>query len=235
MNPMKDLRNLLSPTLNPSASFPLTKEQVIGAYQCFLGREPENDDVIVNKLRCNSLTSLIQEFIGSSEFLLKYPDFSFGDLEGRPKEIDLDIAKVMFCIKQDIVRNAKQEPSLEAIGSQLCTASQWLSPKYKYWCEQFNEVPRLHRKQWEFVYVLEALEASGVLSPGKRGVGFGCGKEPLPAVMASRGCDVLTTDLDIDSATEQGWVSSGEHSGKLDDLYWPGICSKESSKNNLNI
>ena len=51
MNPMKDLRNLLSPTLNPSASFPLTKEQVIGAYQCFLGREPENDDVIVNKLR----------------------------------------------------------------------------------------------------------------------------------------------------------------------------------------
>lgn len=225
MNPIKALQGLVSP--NKNDELPLTREQVIGAYKLFLGREPESEDVITNKLKSKNLKELVQEFVGSSEFLSKNTGLSIDALEGRAKEIDLDIARVMFHIKQEIVRDANLEPSLEAISSQLCTATQFSSPIYKQWCDQFHEAPRLHRKQWEFVYVLEALNATGVLSPGKRGIGFGCGKEPLPAVMASRGCDVLATDLDVDSAIEQGWSASNQHSGKLDDLYWPGICSKE--------
>ncbi len=227
MNPLEDLQNLVLPIKESGDHSPLTKEQVVGAYKLFLEREPENDEVILDKLKCNGLISLIQEFISSREFLLKYPKFSLGSLDGQAKKIDLDIAHVLLHIKENIIRDAKKEPSLEAITTQLCTASQFFSPKYKYWCNQFNEKPKLHRKQWEFVYILEALEASGVLSPGKRGLGFGCGKEPLPAVMASRGCDILATDLDTSSANKQGWIRSNEHSENLDDLYWPGICSKE--------
>lgn len=206
---------------------PLSREQVIGAYKLFLGRDPQNDFEIQSKLKCASLKALVQEFVSSSEFITRGAEFSVADVDASSKEIDFGIAQRMFQIRQEIVRSSSLEPSLEQISSQLCTASQFYSPIYRRWCENFHEVPRLHRKQWEFVYILEALNSTGVLSPGKRGIGFGCGKEPLPAVMANRRCDVIATDLDVDSAIEQGWTASNEHSGKLDDLYWPGICSKE--------
>ena len=72
-------------------------------------------------------------------------------------EFDLDKARVLLNITEEIVRSAAAEPTLEMIGSQLCTASQFLSPTYQKWCDSICERPRLHRKQWEFVYVLQAL------------------------------------------------------------------------------
>ncbi len=206
----------------------ITRSQVIGAYLLFLNREPENEEVITQKLNSKNLSSLIEEFIQCGEFESKNPSFSLNSANvGENSPFDLEAAKILLDIKQDIVQDTSREPSLEKIGSQLCTASQFKSPIYIDWCNRFGEKPKLHRKQWEFVYVLQALEAKGLLSVGKRGLGFGCGKEPLPAVMADCGCEVLSTDLDFSSALEKGWVASNEHSAKIEDLYWPGICSKE--------
>jgi hypothetical protein len=48
-------------------------------------------------------------------------------------------------------------PSLREISSQLCTALQHREPEYQRWCREMRSPSRLARKQWEFVFVLQAL------------------------------------------------------------------------------
>ncbi|HET8924180.1 MAG TPA: class I SAM-dependent methyltransferase [Candidatus Acidoferrum sp.] len=78
----------------------------------------------------------------------------------------------------------------------------------------------LHRKEWELVFICQALDERGLLERGKKGIGFAVGREPLPAIFASRGCDILATDNSSDSngAWSDQWAS-----GKSD-LSQPEIC-----------
>jgi len=117
-----------------------------------------------------------------------------------------------------------QEPVLHQAISQLCTQAQCESPQYAYWCEQIRETPRLHRKQWEYCYILQVLEQSGMLAAGRSGMGFGVGREPLTAVMAARGCTILASDMDAQASTAQGWVGTNQHAGALEQLNERGIC-----------
>lgn len=121
--------------------------------------------------------------------------------------------------------NGSPEPSLRAISSQLCTASQCVEDRYRRWCREMKSPARLARKQWEFVYTLEALAQSGMLAAGKRGLGFGCGGEPLSAVMAKHGCTITATDLQTAEAAEKGWVATNEHASTLEGLNSYGICA----------
>lgn len=79
--------------------------------------------------------------------------------------------------------------------------------------------PKFSRKQWEFVYILQVLRMNGLLQPGKKGLGFGCGREPLPGVFAQHGCQVTATDLGAESAREKGWVHTMQHAASLAQLY----------------
>ena len=111
------------------------------------------------------------------------------------------------------------EPDLMKPVSQLCTSNQMLSPIYDYWCDVIKSPARFSRKQWEFVYIMQALDQAGMLINGKRGLGFGCGREPLAGLFASKGCEILATDLDTYKAHEKGWVDTLQHAANLDDLY----------------
>jgi len=111
------------------------------------------------------------------------------------------------------------EPTLADPVIQLCTAEQMTGPLYDAWCRKMHSPPRFSRKQWEFVYILEVLSRAGCLAPGKRGLGFGCGREPLVGLFASQGCDILATDLDAAQANEKGWVDTGQHAGNQDLLF----------------
>ncbi|HEY2967231.1 MAG TPA: FkbM family methyltransferase [Casimicrobiaceae bacterium] len=118
-------------------------------------------------------------------------------------------------------------PTLQSPTSQLCTESQLREPVYLTWCDAMREAPTLHRKQWEFVYILQALASRGMLEPGRRGLGFGCGREPLAAVMANRGCEIVATDLDATAAAGLGWIETDQHSSALEELNVRGICDPE--------
>lgn len=111
------------------------------------------------------------------------------------------------------------EPSLEDPVSQLCTSSQIMSETYKRWCNLMRTPPKFSRKQWEFVYILQVLRTNGLLQPGKKGLGFGCGREPLPGVFAKHGCQVTATDLGAESARQKGWVHTMQHAASLAQLY----------------
>jgi hypothetical protein len=52
-----------------------------------------------------------------------------------------------------------------------------------------------NREDWEFAFIFEALNERGLLREGKTGLGFACGKEPLPSIFASCGCRIVATDL----------------------------------------
>ena len=116
------------------------------------------------------------------------------------------------------------EPTLADPVVQLCTEAQFREPDYARWCEAIAEAPRLHRKQWEFVYILQVLERHGMLAPGRRGLGFGCGREPLAAAMAARGCTIVATDLDPNARASREWIKTGQHAAALDDLNDRGLC-----------
>lgn len=120
----------------------------------------------------------------------------------------------------------KGEPTLAAPVSQACTAAQFAEPHYAHWCAAIGEPVRTHRKQWEFCYILQALETRGMLAPGKRGLGFGVGREPLVAVMASRGVEVTATDLGLADSHAHYWSESGQHASGLATLNDRGICDQ---------
>lgn len=113
-------------------------------------------------------------------------------------------------------------------NSSVCKAQDFSQEWYRYWCGKLGESPRFHRKQWEYVYILQALAERDCLQPGKRGLGFAVGTEPLPSVMASLGCDVLATDIHPEQGILQGWDRANQLCSGLDSLYKCDICDRET-------
>lgn len=125
-------------------------------------------------------------------------------------------------------------PTLRDPRSQGCTQAQMDEPAYHYWCAAIGEVPRYHRKQWEFCYILQALARTGKLAPDMRGLGFGVGEEPLAALMAQRGVRVLATDLDHDAAAVLGWVATDQHAASKAALNARALCPPEAFEHRVD-
>lgn len=129
-------------------------------------------------------------------------------------------SRVAYPISDRVLSFGKfPKPTIETPTSQLCTSNQFLTKTYRDWCDELDSPARYARKQWEFVYILQALKVSGALTAGKLGLGFGCGREPLPGLFAKSGCTVLATDLAQDEAKDKGWVDTSQHSSTMDELY----------------
>ncbi|MDU5144064.1 MAG: class I SAM-dependent methyltransferase [Paenibacillus dendritiformis] len=115
--------------------------------------------------------------------------------------------------------------------SQLCKEQDFHTKWFKNACLKLRHTPKYHRKLWEYCYIYQGLLERGVLSPNKKGLGFGVGKEPLVSLFASHGCQITATDLDLERAKKQGWVDSNQHSNALSDLNQLGICDPEQFAN----
>lgn len=103
------------------------------------------------------------------------------------------------------------------LASGLCRQEQLTSPAFRHWLRQFgHSTTRMHRKLWELAYVTQALHERGCLQPGKRGLGFAVGEEPLPPYYAERGVDVLATDLDATDERATVWRQTGQHLSNVD-------------------
>ncbi|MCL1925835.1 MAG: methyltransferase domain-containing protein [Syntrophorhabdaceae bacterium] len=67
-----------------------------------------------------------------------------------------------------------------------------------------------------------------MLKQGKRGLGFACGKEPLPALFAGMGCEILATDLDVNDIRSTKWAETDQNTmNAVENLNEQGICSPE--------
>jgi hypothetical protein len=113
------------------------------------------------------------------------------------------------------------------LKSQICKQQDFDTSWFRQACEKLKEPFRYHRKLWEFCYIYQGLLERGVLQPGKRGLGFGVGTEPLIPLFASHGSMITATDLDYESALTQGWVQTGQHFSSIDKVNERGICDAE--------
>ncbi|MGN8118836.1 hypothetical protein [Labrys sp. 22185] len=116
-------------------------------------------------------------------------------------------------------------PRSIGLTSALCHQRHFLLDQYRFWVKALKDKPRFLRKQWEYVYIAQVLYERGMLSPGKRGLGFGVGQEPLPSLFASFGAEVVATDQSLQSALDAGWVSTHQHIVDTSVLNERGICT----------
>jgi len=115
-------------------------------------------------------------------------------------------------------------------STQADIESDWVA----YWASQLGVPVIYHRKLWEHCYVLQALYDHGALRAGARGVGFGCGTEPLASFFAARGAEVLITDLEPDRQEAQGWRNTNEHATSLDAAFHAHLVSREVFDRNVS-
>jgi hypothetical protein len=114
------------------------------------------------------------------------------------------------------------------LRSQLCSAESLRSPALRAWADRLRPLwaadgdqreVMLHRKMWEWLIIAEALRERGMLAAGRRGLGFGVGLEPLVALFAADGCEVVATDQPPPAAT-------GEIKGKAKREERPGALNR---------
>jgi hypothetical protein len=98
--------------------------------------------------------------------------------------------------------------------SGLCHQAQHESPTFRQRVAELVEPWKLHRKQWEFAFILQALGERNLLEPGRRGLGLGVGIEPLPARFAGLGVEVIASDLN------GGWFATNKSK-----LARPALCN----------
>lgn len=129
---------------------------------------------------------------------------------------------------EGVYQLVRSQPTLAIPVSQACTVAQFDEPAYRRWLDALKRGMHRHRKQWEFVYILQALDYYGALREGARGLGFGVGEEPLPALMASLGCAITATDLPPEDSRVSDWSGTGQHSASLDGVRRPELISDEA-------
>jgi len=126
--------------------------------------------------------------------------------------------------------NEYSTPTLKTPVSQLCTYSQFQEPEYYKACEYLKVSPRLHRKQWENVFILNCLEYAGMLKSGKKGLGFGVGRERLSSFLASKKCKITATDLPQTDDRKKNWEKTNQHCSDLNDLHHDNLVSIDELK-----
>ncbi len=119
-------------------------------------------------------------------------------------------------------------PGNVGLTSKACVQADIEADWFSYWSHRLKVTPIYHRKLWEFCYILQALDEAGVLGPGRSGLGFGCGEEPLPSLFAAMGATVLATDAPGDATANLGWTGTGQYSASIEALHKPEICDRET-------
>ncbi|HVG42167.1 MAG TPA: hypothetical protein VM888_11205 [Chitinophagaceae bacterium] len=111
--------------------------------------------------------------------------------------------------------------------SELCKAKDLQTEWYSRWCTELKEEHHIHRKQWEYIFILQSLWERGCIGKGKRGLGFAVGTEPLPSLFASYGCEIVATDIHPEKGTELGWTDANQLCFGVESLNTRGLCPQE--------
>jgi 2-polyprenyl-3-methyl-5-hydroxy-6-metoxy-1,4-benzoquinol methylase len=130
------------------------------------------------------------------------------------------------------------------LKSCLCTQAQIESASFQLWSEKLRPAWDTlrsglkilhHRKLWEWCYIAQALWERGLMRPGRRGLGFGVGREPLAALFASHGCEIVATDLPEAKARKDGWLATHQHAGRIEALNEHGLCPPDAFRRRVRF
>jgi SAM-dependent methyltransferase len=124
-------------------------------------------------------------------------------------------------------------PTAIKSGSRMCRQGDFSTDGFRYWMSRMSQPPNMNRKLWEWFFIADALFQRGQLEPGRRGIGFGVGLEPLTPLFASHGCHITATDMAEHDASSAGWT--GQHAAGLDALNALGICEAGIFQQNVSF
>ena len=130
------------------------------------------------------------------------------------------------------------DPSVQTqqfLKSCVCMQRQLESETFRAWILRMGEELRVHRKQWEWAYIAQALHERGLLQPGSRGLAFATGREPLPSLFASYGCEIVASDWSEEAALEAGWVTTNQHASDLEVLNERGLCPPDTFRQRVSF
>ena len=109
--------------------------------------------------------------------------------------------------------------------SSICNQKQLESKEFQNWAVRLGEAHmHMHRKVWEWCFIVEALRERNLLSDGFSGLGFAVGEEPLTSLFCGMGCEIRATDLFLADAQASGWVATGQHAADFAKLNQQNLC-----------
>jgi hypothetical protein len=125
----------------------------------------------------------------------------------------------------DVYRSADlDEPFLPY---STCTASDFMHPEFPNVCQALGAEEAYHRKLWEWVYIYHKLRTWAEVRPGKRGLVFAVGCEPLPAAFAVLGASITATDAPREIGEQSGWRTGNQFSDEFAALNRAGLISED--------
>lgn len=214
-------RGALGQRGSPVDGMPVTEEAVVWALRLLIGRDPAYPGEVALHQANRTLGELRAAFISTPEFTALVRD--------------VNAQQPRFAIPPFLLRRPSNpaipwqsgQPTLHDPVSQLCTALQFNHPEFDRILRQMRLVPTQHRKLWEHVYIVSILHREGLLTPGRRAIVFGCGRERIPAYLAHHGVEVLATDAPAEKTASQGWASTGQYAARAADLFVPDLIERE--------
>ncbi|MCQ4161952.1 class I SAM-dependent methyltransferase [Roseomonas sp. GC11] len=200
----------------------LTAEAVSTMLRMLLGRGPRSAEELA-ELRHHPDTAALRNT------LLRGPEFTRLYRAATKQSAGYAMPLFMLAPPEDPkVPWCFQDPSLAEPVSQLCTAAQMQEPAHQQWSRFTRSPPRPHRKQWEFSWILAALNRAEMLRPGLSGLGFGVGRERLPSALANLGHRIVASDAPPELAAVQGWATTKQYSDSLEQLFKPELIDAAS-------
>lgn len=204
----------------------------------------END--FVHRLDgCSSLTptDTCAHYEGSSsEQTGELVDLNIGSSGDRPalveqeKTVKKEVLSACYTTESDSIPSEEKANQSPCLKSSSCNQKLLETDRFQAWVKQMKGRKFwMHRKLWEWAFIAQALHERGFLAPGKRGLGFAVGQEPLPALFASFGCDILATDLATEEADRKSWVKTNQHAAELKDLNKAKICPENLFVKNVSF
>lgn len=148
------------------------------------------------------------------------------------KNMGYDIARALSDSRMSQVPSS---PSSARLGWRASTQADIESEWAAYWSAQLGIRPLYHRKVWELAYVLQSMSSFGKIQPGMRGLGFGCGEEPIPSYLAAQGVEVVATDLPPDHVDAVNWRSTAQHAASLDKIWSRHLVDKETFHRHVSL
>ncbi|MBU3076725.1 hypothetical protein [Sphingomonas quercus] len=120
-----------------------------------------------------------------------------------------------YAISPDVLR---LDPDTPFMTSSAAMARDFYHPEFRRLCDLIGSDVHLHRKLWEFVFIIHHALQSSVVRPGARGLAFGVGRESLPALSAEMNMRITATDAPHTLEAAAAWSLGEQHSAGLDAL-----------------
>jgi hypothetical protein len=185
------------------------RDALTWGFRLFLGRDPRDTAEMTAFAPTASLEDLRAEFIRTAEF----QEFLDTVLPRSRPRIGVPISLLRPPLSDIPWRF--EPPNLDSPVSQLCTAAQFDEPAAQEIMKAMGMARRLHRRNWQQLYVVSVLATLGCIAKGRSAIGFGTTRERIAALLASRGVEVMA--LGRPGATTPEEARGGYH------LFFPEV------------